>query len=245
MSRSNAGTYSTPAGQPVVSGTTINSATFNTLVSDLAAEITDSASRSGKGGFTAPVRAADGTLAAPSFSFTSETGSGLYRISAGLVGVAMLGVKVLEITSAVTRGALRLIGQATPSAPSDGEIWYDTTVSPPRFAGRLNGITSTTLVVPGLNANWSAAGGLSYWLSPDGTVRIKGSAVSAGGAGFNIFTLPAGYRPAATRWLCGADESLATIVQINIATSGVVSINNGFVAGHTYSLDGISFLAEA
>jgi hypothetical protein len=49
MSRDGSGNYSLPSGQPVVSGSVISSSTFNALTSDLAAELTDSLSRSGKG----------------------------------------------------------------------------------------------------------------------------------------------------------------------------------------------------
>jgi hypothetical protein len=42
MPRNGLGTYSLPAGQPVVTGTTISSSTFNTLTSDLATALTQS-----------------------------------------------------------------------------------------------------------------------------------------------------------------------------------------------------------
>jgi hypothetical protein len=99
MPRNSSGTYTAPSGQPVVSGTLIDSTVHNTLVSDIATELTDSASRTGKGGFTAPVRTADGTVAAPAHSFTSETGTGLYRIGASDLGVSIAGTKRLEIAA--------------------------------------------------------------------------------------------------------------------------------------------------
>jgi len=98
MPRNSSGTYTTPAGQPVVSGTVISAATENTLVSDISTEITDSLSRSGKGGMNAPIRTPDGAVSAPAHSFTNETGTGLYRIGASDVGLAVSGTKRLEIT---------------------------------------------------------------------------------------------------------------------------------------------------
>lgn len=92
MPRNSSGTYSTPAGQPVVSGTTISSATHNALVSDLATEISDSLSRSGKGGMTAPVRTPNGSLAAPTHSFTDDPDSGLLSLGANNPGLAVGGV---------------------------------------------------------------------------------------------------------------------------------------------------------
>lgn len=45
------------------------------------------------------IAAADGTVSAPGHTFSNELGSGLYRIGAGDVGFAILGVSRLEITS--------------------------------------------------------------------------------------------------------------------------------------------------
>ena len=51
--RDSSGTYSLPAGNPVVSGTIIETAWANPTMSDIASALTDSLSRSGKGGMTA------------------------------------------------------------------------------------------------------------------------------------------------------------------------------------------------
>lgn len=110
--RNTAGTYSLPAGNPVVSGTSISSTWANNTLSDIAAEITDSLSRSGKGPMTAPLLTPDGTVAAPTHSFTSETGTGWWRNAAGDLRVSVLGVPRLQLspagvtlTSAVADGA--------------------------------------------------------------------------------------------------------------------------------------------
>lgn len=48
MPRDGSGNYSAPAGQPVVTGTTISSTIFNTLVADLVASMTASLTRNGE-----------------------------------------------------------------------------------------------------------------------------------------------------------------------------------------------------
>lgn len=115
MSRNSSGTHTLPAGNPVVSGTTISSTVANATLADISAEITDSLSRSGKGGMTAPFRVVDGTAAAPSLSFTNETGSGLYRAAASDVGVAIAGTRRLRIqaTGVTVPDALTVTGAAT------------------------------------------------------------------------------------------------------------------------------------
>jgi hypothetical protein len=98
-SRNGSGTYSLPAGNPVVTGTTISSTWANGTLSDLSTEMTDSLSRSGKGGMLAALRGIDGTVASPALSFTNETGSGLYRIGASDYGFALQGTKTFEFTT--------------------------------------------------------------------------------------------------------------------------------------------------
>jgi hypothetical protein len=54
----------------------------------------------------------DGTVAAPAFSFTSDVGTGIYRIGAGNIGIASAGAKVVDIsgTGVAVVGALSSSG---------------------------------------------------------------------------------------------------------------------------------------
>ena len=115
MSRNSSGTYTLPAGNPVVSGTLIESNWANTTLSDLATAMTDSLSRSGQGGMTFAMRGVDGTNTAPAYSFTAETSSGIYRAGAGDIRVAILGTDRVTITATTFTfaGALSLSGNAT------------------------------------------------------------------------------------------------------------------------------------
>jgi hypothetical protein len=94
MPRNASGDYSLPAGNPVTSGTPISSAVQNSTMSDIASALTDSLSRSGKGGMLVPFTLADGTTLNPSLAFTGEPTTGLYRPAAGQLGVAVLGLQV-------------------------------------------------------------------------------------------------------------------------------------------------------
>ena len=75
MPRNVSGTYSLPL-PPVVPNTTIATAWANPTLDDIAAALTDSLSRSGNGGMSAPFQLVDGTEAAPSISFNSSPGTG-------------------------------------------------------------------------------------------------------------------------------------------------------------------------
>lgn len=115
MARDASGTYTLPAGNPVVSGATISSTDHNNTMDDIASEFSDSLSRSGKGGMTAPLRTADGSAAAPALSFTLDTNTGFYRIGADNVGLSIGGTKILDVASTglTVTGALAVSGALT------------------------------------------------------------------------------------------------------------------------------------
>lgn len=79
MPRNSGGTYTLPAGNPVISGTTITSTWANTTLNDVATAMTDSLARDGKGAMLAPLEAFDGTSSAPGITWATEQSSGLYR----------------------------------------------------------------------------------------------------------------------------------------------------------------------
>lgn len=94
-SRNSSGTMAAANG-PYVPFTVINSAVLNARFGDIETELTDSLSRSGKGGMLAAVRGVDGTVAAPAFSFTSDTDTGLYRVGANDLAMSAGNTKVQE-----------------------------------------------------------------------------------------------------------------------------------------------------
>lgn len=105
MARNGSGTYIPPAGNPVVTNTNITSPWANTLVTDLGNEITASLPRDGQAPMTAPLKTVDGSAGAPGVSFNSESSTGLYRPTAGTLGISVGGVERLRIDSSGNIGA--------------------------------------------------------------------------------------------------------------------------------------------
>ena len=101
MPRNAAGVYSLP-NPPVVTDTTILSSDENTTRDDLAAEITNSLDRNGRGGMLAPFRIADGTLATPGLAFLNEPSTGLFRSGAGAMALVIGATAVISMTAALT-----------------------------------------------------------------------------------------------------------------------------------------------
>src|SRR6185312_3210721 len=63
----------------------------NHTLSDIGSEVTNSLDRQGRGGMLAPLKATNGSNAAPSLTFTSETTTGLYRAGAADVRMSIAG----------------------------------------------------------------------------------------------------------------------------------------------------------
>jgi hypothetical protein len=99
MPRDANGNYTLPAGNPVVSGTPISSSVQNATMSDVAVNLTDSLSRSGKGGMLAPLSFGDGTAANPAITFTAELTTGIYRSGSGEWSVTVLGTQVFAVAA--------------------------------------------------------------------------------------------------------------------------------------------------
>lgn len=99
MSRNSSGTYSLPAGNPVVPGTVISSSWANTTLSDIANALTDSLSRTGQGGMQAPLALDDGTVALPALTWATEQTTGLYRAGAGDVRYSIGATDILSLTA--------------------------------------------------------------------------------------------------------------------------------------------------
>ena len=101
MARDSQGAYTLASGNPVASNTAISTTWANATLNDIATEIADSLSRSGKGAMTAILKVVDGTgLSAPGVAFASEPTSGLYRAAAGSVHFTVLGTSAMHVSSA-------------------------------------------------------------------------------------------------------------------------------------------------
>jgi len=97
--RNSSGTHSLPAGNPVVSGSSISSTWANNTISDLSTEITNSLDRNGRGAMLAALKLYAGTVSAPGLSFSAETTSGLYRAGAGDIRASVSSTDTLKLTS--------------------------------------------------------------------------------------------------------------------------------------------------
>ena len=175
MPRDVNGNYTLPAGNPVQSGTVIESTWANALTSDLAAEMTDSLSRSGKGGFTDSVGIVDGVSGGvPGLRFSNESTSGMLRATTGDVRLAALGIDKLRI-----RGGDTTLTQVWMGAANGWEdIATTTSLGVPTGNKAMSGLGGTTKLwfYSAIPNGWTAA-------PPDGNVRalMAGTVVQIAG----------------------------------------------------------------
>jgi hypothetical protein len=98
MPRDSNGNYTLPPGNPVVTGTTIESGWANPTMSDIGAELTNSLDRDGRGGMRAPFRFINGTVGAPGITWTAEPSSGFYRAGTSDMRASIAGVDRMRWT---------------------------------------------------------------------------------------------------------------------------------------------------
>jgi hypothetical protein len=148
MPRNSSGVYTLPAGNPVTTRTIIESSWANNTMSDIANEITESLARNGAGGMTGPMKATDGTAAAPSITFGSETSTGLYRVSSGQLGITTGGVQRFNISSSGSTFSVPVTvnGNLTVSGTISGNGSSITSIN-------ASNITSGTLADARLSSN--------------------------------------------------------------------------------------------
>jgi hypothetical protein len=129
MSRNGSGTYTLPAGNPVVTGTTISSNWANTTLNDIAATLTDSVAADGQTPMTGNldlnthkiVNLVAGTVAGEAVEYT--------QFSTAFVNPVFTGTGFMLIPKGTTA--------ERPVSPVNGEIRYNTTTS--QFEGYQGG----------------------------------------------------------------------------------------------------------
>lgn len=98
MPRQSDGTYVPPLPD-VNPGETVASAWANTTIDDIAAALSDSLDREGRGGMNAPFQFADGTVSAPGATWSAEPSTGFYRAATGDLRVSVLGADIFRWNS--------------------------------------------------------------------------------------------------------------------------------------------------
>jgi hypothetical protein len=102
MPRDSSGAYTLPSGNPVVTGTIIESIWANDTMEDIAVQMNNVLTRDGLLGPTLPFVVVDGTEALPGLAFALAPSTGLYRFAPNTVGMTVGGDLIQSWSAAGT-----------------------------------------------------------------------------------------------------------------------------------------------
>lgn len=195
MARNGSGTYSLPAGNPVVTGTTISSATTNTTLSDIATALTQSIAADGQTPVTANIPMNSKKIT----GLAAGTASG-DALSFGQSGMGAIDATTVTASGAVVGNSTAQFGTTkTINVTTDGRL-YGTQLH--NNAGSMTGTTnqyvgSGTYVptpVAGTNATAPTISTAWKWTRVGNVVSVSGTlltgVLSAAGDTLTIIYIP-------------------------------------------------------
>lgn len=233
-SRISSGVYSLPAGNPVVTGTAVNSTVHNATMADIATEITNSLDRGGRGAMTAPLQHSSGTVSAPSITFSADPDTGLYRGAANDVRVTAGGVEVQKWLS----GATYVVGNLKVDAGTVTVVSADNLSTTNIWEGYANNQTQGLALRYNSLAGVGSTSDIDIHVAPKGTgaVKLDGPTIM-GSAGTSIaasyggsFTIDFG---SLTSSACA--ESAQTVTGAAVGGVCMVSTDSALTTSITYT----------
>jgi len=203
MPRAADGTYSLPAGNPVVTLTVISSSWANSTLSDLSTAMTGSLARNGDGGMLAGLALFDGLIGAPGLTWGTESTSGLYRAGAGDFRWSVSAADVLKLGANLfqVQGTAPVIRLNETDAPANNRIW-DAIVTGEQLAFRVGN---------------DALGAFVSWLTVDRTANAI-DAIAIGATALTISGLTT-FTSVGDGGNNGAIKSSSALPQINLDES--------------------------
>jgi microcystin-dependent protein len=231
MPRNGSGTFSL-AQPPFVSGTVISSAAMNSDLSDIASALTGSLPRDGQAGMTGQLKGADGSSLAPSYSFTTETNTGLAHPGTGQLAITIQGTQIGIFDANGWEGPVKagipigtVVTFAGSTAPTFWYLCFGQAVSRTTFAGLFTVIGTT----------YGVGDGVTTFNLPDCRGRIIPGLDNMGGTPAGILT-PTYYGASTTSLGTPGGSQSYTFLQANLPA--VNFTNSGITLsdpGHTHT----------
>jgi hypothetical protein len=141
MSRNGSGTYSLPAGNPVVTGTTISSSWANTTLTDIASALTNSVASDGQTPVTGNIAMGNNKLTGLGAGTVTGDSVEYSQLAALLVSPTITGDLTVTGNGIFQGTGYVLVAKGTtaqrPGSPVAGEIRYNTDNN--QFEGYANG----------------------------------------------------------------------------------------------------------
>lgn len=190
MPRNGSGQMAAPGSYPPAPGSRINLDDYKALVDDLTAELTDSLSRSGKGGMTGALRVKDGTLDLPGVAFGEEHGTGFYRAGPGDMRAVVEGALIAKLTAAGLDVSGELSGRATAAGTLTARALSDRfadTVNVKDYGAKGDGVTDDTVAIQAaIDAAIVAGRGVKRVRFPAGVYIVSAALTAREVAGLHV-----------------------------------------------------------
>ena len=190
MPRDGSGNYTLPVGNPVISGTTIESNWANTTMEDIAIALTNSLSRNGNGGMLAPLGFVDGTEAAPGMFFVSQVNMGLHRANLNDLRIVLAGSTRVQITDGLVNTTVQLQDRGNNVLTTAGGQTINGTldvIGDVDINGEVDitgGLSATGLITTTNNFESMVTSGsqrqLTIYNTVSGGIQLRNTAASAG-----------------------------------------------------------------
>jgi hypothetical protein len=243
------------------------------ILDDIATGLSNTVAKDGQSTMTAPLKASNGSAAAPSYTFGSDTDSGFYRIGANSVGVSVNGALLATFDSAgITLASGAIVGTGiigtTALAANAVTLAKMATQADATVLANVSGSTAVPTAV-GYTALFNDAFG-----STQGQIIYKGAtdwaALAPGTSGYFLKTQGAGANPtwaalnelpsgtnghvlqySGGAWTSSPDSSIRARASVTNGTSATCTVGTGAVnvasvtlSGSTYTVTFTSALAS-
>lgn len=164
-----------------------------------------------------PVIGINGSVSSPSYGFSSETNTGMYRVSANDIGFAVGGVKSADITSL-------------------GIYTKDGTESFPSYSF-INGTTTGMYLIPSNSIGFSAGGGKTFELSTTENTTYVDFVVSSTSPLIKIVETDATVDDGKWYLLANGEQLLGQVVSDNELTANTwLTVNRATAAAGAFSI---------
>lgn len=238
MPRSGSGVYTLPESA-FISGTVIQSSPVNSDFNDIATALTQSLATTGVSTMTGPIKAASGTVTAPSYTFGGSTGTGFFLSSADTIAWTAAGVLAATFNST---GAVTWVGtQTAPTFAASSSM---------TIAGRP--VTSFDVATAAVFIQTAAPTGWTKSVTHnDKTLRfVSGTASSGGSVDFSTLfartavdslTLSVTDTPAHTHTVAvtplGSNTAASGGGSQGVSTAALTSSSFGSGGSHVHNID--------
>ena len=188
MSRNGSGTYTLPAGNPVVTGTTISSTWANNTLTDIATALTGSLAADGQTTATGNLKMGNNRITGLADGLASTDAATVSQVTASVAGLGTMSTQNAN-NVAITGGAISgttasfttFTASGTASFTSTGavKVPVGTTAQQPTPVTGMIRFNSTTSLYEGYGASaWGALGGGATGGGSDQIFNLNGQTVT-------------------------------------------------------------------